>query len=134
MFGGESGSFDSSLGVVSTAEYGKVFISIKSTTGLDLTSQEKTQLVTDLAPYTIASTTPVIVDPLTVSLILNTNFYYITILLLPIQHLIFDRYSALTRWCNDINKNAKKNFLCIKQNLSQFPSPIRGSLGPEKKG
>ena len=76
VFGGESGSFDSSLGVVSTAEYGKVFISIKSTTGLDLTSQEKTQLVTDLAPYTIASTTPVIVDPLTVSLILNTNFKF----------------------------------------------------------
>ena len=37
VFGGESGSFDSSLGVVSTAEYGKVFISIKSTTGLNLT-------------------------------------------------------------------------------------------------
>ena len=76
VFGGESGSYDSSLGVVSTAEYGKIFISIKSTTGLDLTSQEKTQLVTDLAPYTIASTTPVIVDPLTVSLILNTNFKF----------------------------------------------------------
>jgi hypothetical protein len=76
VFGGESGSFDSSLGAVSTPEYGKVFISIKSTTGLDLTSQEKTQLVTDLAPYTIASTTPVIVDPLTVSLILNTNFKF----------------------------------------------------------
>ena len=76
VFGGESGSFDSSLGVVSTAEYGKVFISIKSTTGLDLTSQEKTKLVADLAPYTIASTTPVIVDPLTVSLILNTNFKF----------------------------------------------------------
>jgi hypothetical protein len=76
VFGGESGSFDSSLGAVSTPEYGKVFISIKSTTGLDLTTNEKTQLVTDLAPYTIASTTPVIVDPLTVSLILNTNFKF----------------------------------------------------------
>ena len=76
VFGGESGSFDSSLGVVSTAEYGKVFISIKSTTGVDLTSAQKTQLVTDLAPYTVASTTPVIVDPLTVSLILNINFKF----------------------------------------------------------
>ena len=33
VWGGESGSYDSSLGVVSTPEYGKVFISIKSTTG-----------------------------------------------------------------------------------------------------
>ena len=72
VFGGESGSFDPSLGVVSTAEYGKVFISIKSTTGLNLTSGEKSQLIKDLAPYTIASTTPVIVDPTTTQLILNT--------------------------------------------------------------
>ena len=34
----------------------------------------------------------------------NKNFYYITLLLLPIQHLILDRFSALARWCNDINK------------------------------
>ena len=51
VFGGESGSYDTSLGAVSTAEYGKVFISIKSTTGVNLTTSEKTQLVTDLAPY-----------------------------------------------------------------------------------
>ena len=70
--------YDSSLGVVSTAEYGKVFISIKSTTGLELTSAEKTQLIKDLAPYTIASTTPVIVDPLTTNLILNVTFKYNT--------------------------------------------------------
>ena len=76
MFGGESGSFDPSLGVVSTAEYGKVFISIKSTTGLNLTSGEKSQLIKDLAPYTIASTTPVIVDPTTTQLILSTIFKF----------------------------------------------------------
>ncbi|NWJ44123.1 hypothetical protein HX837_08005 [Marine Group I thaumarchaeote] len=76
VFGGESGSFDSSLGVVSTAEYGKVFISIKSTTGLELTSTEKTQLIKDYAPYTVASTTPVIVDPLTTYLILNVKFKF----------------------------------------------------------
>ena len=78
MFGGESGSFDSSLGVVSTAEYGKVFISIKSTTGLQLTSAEKLQLLADFAPYTVASTTPVIVDPLTTYLILNVTFKFNT--------------------------------------------------------
>jgi len=76
VFGGESGSFDSSLGVVSTAEYGKVFISIKSTTGLQLTSAEKSQLVRDYAPYTVASTTPVIVDPLTTYLILIVTFKF----------------------------------------------------------
>jgi len=76
VFGGDTGSYDTSLGVVSTAEYGKVFISIKSTTGLNLTTSEKTQLVTDLAPYTIASTTPVIVDPETIYLILNTTFKF----------------------------------------------------------
>ena len=76
VFGGESGSYDSSLGVVSTAEYGKVFISIKSTTGLNLTTSEKTQLVTDLGPYTVASTTPVIVDPQITRLILDTTFKY----------------------------------------------------------
>ena len=78
VFGGESGSFDSSLGVVATAEYGKVFISIVSTTGLQLTSAEKTNLVKALAPYTIASTTPVIVDPQVTYLILNTIFKFDT--------------------------------------------------------
>ena len=76
VFGGESGSFDSSLGVVSTPEYGKVFISIKSTTGLNLTTTEKTQLVTDLRPYTIASTTPVVVDPQITWLILESTFKF----------------------------------------------------------
>jgi hypothetical protein len=78
VFGGESGSFDSSLGVVDTAEYGKIFISIKSTTGLNLTTSEKTQLVTDLAPYTVASITPVIVDPQITKLILSGTFKYNT--------------------------------------------------------
>ena len=76
VFGGESGSFDTSLGVVSTPEYGKVFISIKSSTGLNLTSNEKTQLVKDFAPFTVASTTPVIVDPAITFLILNSTFKY----------------------------------------------------------
>ena len=78
VFGGESGSYDTSLGAVSTAEYGKVFISIKSTTGVNLTTAEKTQLVTDLAPYTIASTSPVVIDPQTTSLILTGKFKYNT--------------------------------------------------------
>ena len=71
IFGGESGSFDPVLGVTSVQEFGKVFISIKSTTGNNLTRAEKARLVRDLAPFTVASITPVIVDPDTVFLILN---------------------------------------------------------------
>ena len=76
VFGGEAGSFDTSLGVVDTPEYGKVFISIKSTTGNALTATEKTQLVTDLAPFTVASITPVIVDVQITKLILQVVFKF----------------------------------------------------------
>ena len=73
VFGGEEGSFDPSTGVSSTPEYGKVFISVKSTTGANLTSTQKTQLVNDLKPYTIASITPEIVDPETSFIRLNSQ-------------------------------------------------------------
>jgi len=76
VFGGESGSYDSSLGAVSTPEYGKVFISIKSTTGNNLTATEKSTLVSNLSPFTVASITPVIVDPQTTRLILNIVFKF----------------------------------------------------------
>ena len=76
VWGGEDGSYDTSLGVVSTPEYGKVFISIKSTTGLDLTSTQKTNLVSALAPYKVASITPVIVDAETTFIILNVTAQY----------------------------------------------------------
>ena len=73
IFGGETGSFDDTVGVVSTPEYGKVFISVKSTTGNNLTDSEKRTLVNNLAPFTVASITPVIVDPETLFLILEVN-------------------------------------------------------------
>ena len=76
VWGGEDGSYDSSTGVSSTPEYGKVFISIKSTTGVDLTSVQKTNLVTALAPYKVASITPVVVDAETTSLILGITIMY----------------------------------------------------------
>ena len=76
VFGGESGSFDTSLGAVSTPEYGKVFISIKSTTGNNLSAAEKATLIANLAPFTVASITPVIVDPQTTRLILNITFKF----------------------------------------------------------
>ena len=63
-------------GVSSTPEYGKVFISIKSTTGVDLTSAQKTNLELALAPYKVASITPVVVDAETTSIILNITIMY----------------------------------------------------------
>ena len=76
VFGGEDGSFDSSLGVTSTPSYGKVYISIKSTTGANLTSSEKSSLVNSLKSYVVASITPEIIDPQTIFLRLTTTFNY----------------------------------------------------------
>ena len=76
IWGGEDGSFNSVTGVSDIAEYGKVFISIKSKTGLNLNEIQKAQLVTDLSPYTVASLTPVIVDPSILSIILNVTFKF----------------------------------------------------------
>ena len=76
VFGGESGSFDPTLGVTSTASYGRVFISIRSTTGNNLTTAQKAQLVKDFQTYNVASITPVIVDPDLVNLFIEVNFKY----------------------------------------------------------
>ncbi len=76
VWGGEDGSYDTSTGVSSTPEYGKVFISIKSTTGNNLTDTQKTNLVNDLNSFKVSSVTPVIVDAETTTLILNTTIQY----------------------------------------------------------
>tara|TARA_B100000073_G_scaffold93315_1_gene73912 strand:- start:193 stop:1773 length:1581 start_codon:yes stop_codon:yes gene_type:complete len=76
VWGGEDGSYDTSTGVSSNPEYGKVFISIKSTTGENLTTVQKSNLVKAFAPYKVASVTPVIVDPEITYLILNVTFNY----------------------------------------------------------
>ena len=76
VWGGENGSYNGVTGVSDVAEYGKVFISVKSTTGLNLNEVQKAQLITDLAPYTVASISPVVVDPAPLNLILGVNFKY----------------------------------------------------------
>ena len=76
VWGGEDGSYDNVTGVSDVAEYGKIFISIKSTTGLNLNEVQKAQLVTDLSSYTVASITPVVVDAETLNIILNVNFKF----------------------------------------------------------
>ena len=76
VWGGENGSYNNVTGVSDVAEYGKVFISIKSTTGKNLNETQKAALVTSLSSYTVASLTPVIVNPETLNIILNINFKY----------------------------------------------------------
>ena len=78
VWGGEDGSYSDVTGVSEVAEYGKVFISVKSTTGRNLNEVQKSQLVTDLGVYTVASITPVVVNPETLNIILNINFKYDT--------------------------------------------------------
>ena len=114
VWGGEHGSFDTSLGVTDTAVYGKVYISIKSTTGNDLTTTEKNQLVTDLAPYTVASITPVIVDPETTYLILTIKFKYDS--------------SATTSITADLETSVTSTLTTYNtDNLKQFGSMFRHS-------
>ncbi|SVA03480.1 uncharacterized protein METZ01_LOCUS56334 [marine metagenome] len=77
VWGGEDGSYDVVTGLTSSVpEYGKVFISVKTTTGQNMTSTQKLQLETDLKPYKVASITPVVIDPITTSLILGITFQY----------------------------------------------------------
>ena len=76
VFGGENGSFDSSLGVVSTPEYGKVFISITNNLGTNLTNAEKATLVAELSPFNVASITPVVVVPDYMYKLLTVKFKY----------------------------------------------------------
>ena len=114
VWGGEHGSYDTSLGVTDTAVYGKVYISIKSTTGNDLTTTEKDQLVSDLAPYTVASITPVIVDPETTYLILTIKFKYDS--------------SATTSITADLETSVTSTLTTYNtDNLKQFGSMFRHS-------
>tara|TARA_B100000963_G_scaffold206775_1_gene180094 strand:- start:2741 stop:4675 length:1935 start_codon:yes stop_codon:yes gene_type:complete len=76
VWGGEDGGFDPATGITSVPEYGKVFISIRSTTGQNLTDTEKTQLVNDFGKFKVTSITPVIVNPETTFIILNITFQY----------------------------------------------------------
>ena len=50
-FGGQDGSVDPTLGVVSTPEYGKVFISIRTGTGNNLSLTQKNNLISQLKQY-----------------------------------------------------------------------------------
>jgi hypothetical protein len=59
-----------------TPFYGRVYISIKPISGSTLTQTTKASLVTQLKRYSVASVTPVIVDPETTTLLLTTTARY----------------------------------------------------------
>ena len=114
MWGGEDGSYNTSTGVSSTPEYGKVFISIKSDTGLNLTTSQKENLVKDLNSFKVASITPVIVDAETTFIILNTTFNY--------------NSSATTQGKSDLETLVVSTLTSYtNNNLEQFNSPFRHS-------
>ena len=59
-----------------TPFYGRVYISIKPISGSTLTDTTKNSLVTQLKRYSVASVTPVIIDPETTTLLLTTTARY----------------------------------------------------------
>ena len=59
-----------------TPYYGRVYISINPNSGINLTETAKTNLVTQLKKYNVASVTPTIVDPLTTDLVLIVTAKY----------------------------------------------------------
>jgi hypothetical protein len=114
VWGGEDGSYNTSSGVSATAEYGKVFISIKSTTGENLTITQKDQLIKDLEPYKVASITPVIVDPETTSLILGVTYSYDS--------------NVTTKTATDISSLVNSTLQTYNTtNLNTFNAPFRHS-------
>ena len=114
VWGGEDGSFNTSTGVSSTPEYGKVFISVKSTTGINLTTSQKENLVTGLNSFKVASITPVVVDPETTFIILNITFNY--------------NSSATTLGKNSLETNVLTTLTDYSSStLNTFNSPFRHS-------
>lgn len=59
-----------------TPFYGRVYISILPTSGSNLTESTKARIVTDLKKYSVASVTPVIIDPEITNVLLTTTVKY----------------------------------------------------------
>jgi hypothetical protein len=56
--------------------YGRVYISILPTSGSNLTESTKSRIITDLKKYSVASVTPVIVDPEITNIILKSSIKF----------------------------------------------------------
>ena len=114
VWGGEDGGYDPSTGITSVPEYGKVFISIRNTTGQNLTDTEKSQLVTDLGKFKVASVTPVIVNAETTFIILGVTFQ-------------FDS-NTTTKTVNDLETEISTTISNYNSNnLQDFNKPFRHS-------
>jgi len=59
-----------------TPFYGRVYIAIQPNTGSTITDTNKTDIVTQLKKFSVASVTPVIVDPETTNILLTSNIKY----------------------------------------------------------
>ena len=57
-------------------QYGQVFVSIKTQSGIDLTQSQKTTIVSLLKNYNIASIRPTIIDPETIFIEIKIDFKY----------------------------------------------------------
>ncbi len=96
------------------AVYGKVFASIKTTTGSNLTSTQKTSLETALKAYTVGSVRTEIVDPETIKLRLTVAYKYNST---ATTKTLSDISALVTTTLSDYNTN----------NLQAFNQPFRFS-------
>ena len=128
------------------AVYGKVFVSIKTPAGTNLTTNTKESIKTLLADYTVASITPEFVDPITIKIIPTVSFKYnpsvttktntalITLVTAAINSFSDDnlekfeglfRYSNFGRMIDDVDESILSNITTIK--ISQALTPTLAS-------
>jgi hypothetical protein len=87
-------------------DYGKVYISIKAKSGANLTETTKASIVSNLKQYAIASVRPIIIDPETTFLTLDTTFKYdTTATTKDSSTLATNVLSAITSYNNDTLQN-----------------------------
>ena len=124
------------------AVYGKVYISIKTPSGSNLTANTKASIKTLLADYTVASITPEFVDPITIKIIPVVNFKYnpsvttktntalVTLVTSAITSFSDDelekfeglfRYSKFQRTIDDADTSVLSNITTLK--ISQIITP-----------
>ena len=96
------------------ASYGKVFISVKTTTGSNLTSTQKTTLQNNLKDFVVSSVRPEVVDPQTINVRLTVNFKYNSTVT---SKSLNDLASLVNTTISNYNTN----------NLGTFNSPFRYS-------
>jgi len=87
-------------------DYGKVYISINSKSGSTLTETTKASIVNSLKQYAVASIRPVIIDPETTFITLNTSFKYDSgKTVKDVSTLRTNILSAITTYGNDTLEN-----------------------------